>query len=66
MEEATAKYPRQWIGVTVENRDESGQPETVKVVYKDLDLEFVRKNTEVNICTFYTGPIPETGLVLML
>jgi len=67
MEEAAEKYPQQWLGVKVVERDkESGQPLKVKVLVKNVDLYIVRRNIGVDdVCTFYTGPIPETDIVLM-
>ena len=67
IEEARKKYPRQWLGVKVIERDEeSGQPLEVTVLAKNIDLFYVRNTIGVNdVCTFYTGPIPETTLILM-
>ena len=67
IDEAKVRYPKQWLGVEVVERDEeSGQPITVKVLAKNMDLFQIRSVVGVdNICTFYTGPIPETTLVLM-
>ena len=39
IDEAKARYPKQWLGVEVVERDEeSGQPITVKVLAKNMDL----------------------------
>jgi hypothetical protein len=67
IDETKVRYPKQWLGVEVVERDEeSGQPIMVKVLAKNMDLFQIRKNVAAdNICTFYTGPIPETSLVLM-
>jgi len=67
LEEAAEKYPRQWLGVKVVDRDkESGRPLKIKVLAKNVDLHIVRRNIGVDdVCTFYTGPIPETSTVLM-
>jgi len=67
IEEARKKYPRQWLGVKVVERDEeSGQPLKVTVIAKNIDLFYVRNTIGVNdVCTLYTGPIPETTLILM-
>lgn len=67
LEEATEKYPRQWLAVKVVKRDkESGQPLKVEVLAKNVDLHFVRRDLRVSdFCTFYTGPIPEISTVLM-
>ena len=65
--EAAEKYPRQWLGVKVVERDKvSGQPLKVKVLAKNLDLNIVRRNIGLDdVCTFYTGPSPEISTVLM-
>jgi len=67
MEEALNRYPRQWIGVIVINRDrESGQPKDIKVIAKNVDINVIRRSLKAEeYCTFYTGPIPESTLVLM-
>ena len=67
IEEAAKKYPRQWLGVKVVERDKvSGQPLKVKVLAKNMDLNIVRRNIGLDdVCTFYTGPIPEISMVLM-
>jgi len=67
LEEAAEKHPKQWLGVKVISRDkESGQPLKVKVLAKNVDLYSVRRNIGVDdVCTFYTGPIPEISIVLM-
>ena len=67
MEEAVEKYPRQWLGVQVVDRDkESGQPLRVKVLYKNVDLSGVDEIGLDDFCTIYTGPIPEIGHMLLL
>jgi len=68
LEEAHLKYPDQWLAVKVVERDErSGQPLKVRVIAKNIDIYSVRKQAGVDdICTFYTGPIPQTSTVLML
>jgi hypothetical protein len=67
IEEAKVKYPKQWLGAKVIERDiESGQPLKVRVLAKNMDLYDVRNTIGVDdVCTFYTGPIPEISLVLM-
>jgi hypothetical protein len=67
IEEAKQRYPKQWLGVKVVERDkESGQPTKITVIAKNMDLHKIRGEIGVDdICTFYTGPIPETTLVLM-
>lgn len=67
LEEAAEKYPKQWLGVKVVERDkESGQPQKVKVLFKNVDLYSVRNHIGLDdVCTFYTGPIPEIKYVLM-
>jgi len=67
IDEAKKKYPKQWLGVKVVERDEeSGQPLKVTVLAKNADLFGVRNTIGVDdVCTFYTGPIPEVRLVLM-
>ncbi len=66
--EAAEKYPRKWLGVKVVERDtESGQPLKVKILFKNTDLYSVQGNIGVDdVCTFYTGPIPEERFVNML
>jgi len=61
IDEAINKYPRQWLGVRVIERDnDSGQPLKVEVLSRNVNLYGVRKEIGVdNICTIYTGPIPE-------
>jgi hypothetical protein len=67
MEEATQKYPRQWLGVKVLDRDkESGQPLKVEVLYSDVDLTGIDKIGLDDFCTIYTGPIPEVDHLLLL
>jgi hypothetical protein len=68
IEEATSRYPNQWLGVKVIERDkESGQPIKVEVLYKDVDTIGIRAKLGVNeICTIYTGQIPDIGHLLML
>lgn len=67
LEEAAEKYPMQWLGVKVVERDkESGQPQKVKVLFKNVDLYSVRNHIGLDdVCTFYTGLIPEIKYVLM-
>lgn len=68
IEEAAEKYPRQWLGVKVVERDkESGQPLKVRVLSKNVDLVSVRTKIGMDdVCTLYTGPIPEINHLLML
>jgi len=66
--EAAEKYPRKWLGVKVVERDvESGQPLKVKILFINTDIYRVQVNMGVDdVCTFYTGPIPEERYVAML
>jgi hypothetical protein len=68
MEEAAEKYPRQWIGVRVVERDaESGQPTKMQILFRNVDVNTVRREIGLDdVCTLWTGPVPETGVVLML
>lgn len=68
MDEATEKYPRQWLVVKVVDRDkESGQPLKVKILFNGLDLNSVTSNIGLDdYCTIYTGPIPGPKRILML
>jgi hypothetical protein len=61
IDEAVSKYPRQWLGLKVIERDkDSGQPLKVEVLSRNMNLHGVRNEMGVdNICTMYTGPIPE-------
>lgn len=67
IEEAEKKYPRLWLSVKVISRDkQSGQPLKVKVLSKNVDIYTVRGNIGLDdVCTFYTGPIPEERMVMM-
>jgi len=66
--EAVEKYPRKWLGVKVVERDtESGQPLKIKILFKNTDMYSVQNKIGVDdVCTFYTGPIPEERHVNML
>lgn len=69
MDEVNEKYRRLWLAVKVVERDEeSGQPLIVKVLSSDLDSFGLRNKlyTEKEVCTFYTGPIPDMDHLLML
>jgi hypothetical protein len=68
MEEAAEKYQRQWIGARVIERDlESGQPTKIQLVIRNVDVNTVRREIGFDdICTLWTGPVPETGLVMMI
>ena len=67
LEEAAEKYPRQWLGAKVVERDKvTGQPLKVKVFTRNADVHVVRTKIGLDdVCTFYTGPIPEISTVLM-
>ena len=67
LDEAAEKYPNQWLGVKVVSRDkESGQPVKVELLSRNADMYKVRSSIGVNdVCTFYTGPIPEVRFVMM-
>jgi len=66
--ELAEKYPRQWLAVSVVEREsESGQPLKVRLIARDIDIFAVRRNIHLDdYCTFYTGPIPENLHVMML
>ena len=67
LEEATEKYPRQWLGAKVVEREkDTGQPFKVKVIARNADIHVVRTQIGLDdVCVFYTGPIPEIKTVLM-
>lgn len=68
LEEAAEKHPRQWLAVKVIERDkDSGQPTKVRILANNVDVFSVRNKIGLDdVCTFYTGPIPEVNTVLML
>ena len=68
LEEAAKNYPGQWIGVKVVDREaESGQPIKIQLLFKHVDVNTVRREIGFDdVCTLWTGPVPETGVVLML
>ena len=66
IDELSQKYQRQWLAVTVVERDDNGQP--LKVIFHERDVNVfgVRQIAGVkDLCTMYTGPIPETDHVGM-
>ena len=66
LDELAQKYHRQWIAVKVVERDQNGQP--VKVIYleRDVNVAGVRQVPGIkDLCTFYTGPVPEIDHVGM-
>jgi len=67
LDELAEKYPRQWLAVTVVERDsETGQPLRVKLLAREVDVFTVRNKAGTNdFCTIYTGPIPEVNHVGM-
>lgn len=67
LEEAAQKFDRKWLGVRVVERDkESGQPLTVKILSRNVDVGAIRSNIGMDdVCVLYTGPIPEPHNVLM-
>jgi hypothetical protein len=66
IDELATKFPRQWLGVKVlERENEAGQPVRVEVICKNVDLYSVRSMLGPSYCTIYTGPIPEVKHVAM-
>ena len=66
IDELAQKYHRQWLAVTVVERDNNGQPLKVRFLARDVNVMGVRQVAGVkDFCTFYTGPIPETDHVGM-
>jgi hypothetical protein len=61
LDELAQKYFRQWLAVKVLERDHNGQPVKVIFLERDVNVMGVRQLTGVkDLCTMYTGPIPET------
>lgn len=67
LEKAAEKYPRQWLGAKVVEREkDTGQPLKVKVITRNTDVHVVRTKIGLDdVCIFYTGPIPEIKTVLL-
>ena len=66
IDELSQKYHRQWLAVNVVERDNNGQPLKVKFLARDVNVFGVRQVEGVkDLCTMYTGPIPETDHVGM-
>ncbi len=66
LDELSARYPRQWLAVTVTERDENGQPVRASLLTREIDVFTARNNAGgVNFCTMYTGSIPEVNHVGM-
>ena len=66
IDELAQKYQRQWLAVTVVERDHNGQPLKVKFLARDVNVFGVRQVAGVkDLCTMYTGPVPETDHVGM-
>lgn len=61
LDELSQKYQRQWLAVKVVERDHNGQPVKVIFLERDVNVMGVRAAAGVkDICTLYTGPVPET------
>ncbi len=67
LEELGSRYPNQWLGVeVVERENDSGQPLNVRLITRHVDVFQVRDKLKGEFCSVYTGSIvPETRHVLM-
>jgi hypothetical protein len=62
LDELAEKYPRQWLAVTVVQRNNDGQPLKVNVLTHEIDVFTARNKAGTHdFCTIYTGPIPEVN-----
>jgi hypothetical protein len=63
LDELADTYARQWVAVTVMERDQNGQPLKVKVLAREINSSGARDSAwnkgARDFCTIYTGPIPE-------
>jgi hypothetical protein len=64
--ELCARYPHQWLGVEVVEREkDGGQPLKVRLISRHVELFHIREKIKGEFCSIFTGYIPEVMHVLM-